>query len=106
MKAHPTRVALLCPGLYHYLKGERREGSIFFALAAICLTTIAFYARAEADPFGHHAVRLAIAVNLEMKCGLPRWTANQWYGVVSEESQRLAPPLPPPATPSIASDAG
>jgi len=64
MTAHPTRAALLCPGLYQYLKGEWKAGGIFFALAAICLTTMAFYARAEADPFGHQDVRLAIAATV------------------------------------------
>ena len=64
MKAHPSRVALMCPGLYQQLKGERRSGTIFFALAVICLTVITFYARAESDAFGHHAVRLAIAVTV------------------------------------------
>ena len=58
---HPSRVALLCPGLYQHLKGEGRAGSVFFGIGAACVTIILYYGRMEADPFGHNAVRLAIA---------------------------------------------
>lgn len=56
-----SRSTLLCPGLFQYLKGEKLEGTVFLVLSTICLTTILYYGRTEADPFGQNTVRLAIA---------------------------------------------
>ena len=36
--AGPGRAALLCPGLYQYLKGEKLEGVVMFVLAAVSAT--------------------------------------------------------------------
>lgn len=54
------KLALLCPGLPQYRKGERVEGLIFFALAVAGATALIFCLLSSADPYGRTAVRAAI----------------------------------------------
>jgi len=56
-----SRAALLCPGFYQYVKGERLEGMVFFLLAVLSVTAIVYYTLAGADPFGRNVVRVALA---------------------------------------------
>ena len=56
----PSRLNLLCPGLYQCAKGENAAGLLFFALAMAALAAIAVDALAGPDPFGRNAVRVAL----------------------------------------------
>ena len=56
----PSRVALLCPGLYQCAKGEKAAGMLFFVLAVASIVVIVHYALAGADPYGRNAVRIAM----------------------------------------------
>lgn len=57
----PTPAALLCPGFYQYLKGEKIEGLIFFVIAVISFNGLMCYWFAPSEPFGRNTVRAAIA---------------------------------------------
>ena len=56
----PSRLNLLCPGLYQCAKGESAAGFLFFVLAVASVVVIAFYLREAPDPFGRNAVRAAM----------------------------------------------
>lgn len=56
----PSRLNLLCPGLYQCCKGEKVEGMILFVLAVASAAAIVFYARRGPDPYGQNTVRVAL----------------------------------------------
>lgn len=61
-RSEVSRTALWCPGLYQHLRGERVEGMVFFLLAAISVTVMAFYLVGDGpDPFGRNMIRVIIA---------------------------------------------